>query len=793
MNRTCLILAAACVLSLSVHARAETVRTVKLLHFSNLEGEFASLGCGREQESSVDFSNFLYLLDRERASGDTLVLSAGNTLADSPFLDFMMSQGESGMATVSSMLTRTGAEAFVPGLGEFSIPYRMFLEFLPELEAGGVSFRSQNITCEGKSAGCRILTSNPSRVVELDGLRIGIIPVVGDGIAKVVHPDNLKGISIAEPAAVATEQAVRLRKEEKADIVVAVVNLELERGSTRETMEFIRQVHEIDVVLAGGLMRTDEQLPIVRSANTGSGKLLLAGSPRAPFRLGIVTIQVEKKGTGWRIEDSAASVKRVGPFRRDNEVASILSLAVSEFCSLTTRILGSGTIEPEMKRPEFVQYVMEIMRRRMRCDLAILSSDSIKLGKDIVMTGPVVSGLLRRAFARHEVVTLSASGTDLRNYLNSFFSASASGWIDELFLIGAVREPNGTIKVNGRPLNVRRRYSIATSDYLASGGRKYLKTLLAAPLTRWETSHYFLQELVHGFFDRGIEWENQEERSISLDRNFGPLWLRPLWDLSLSLNGSFTNKAVLNSADYAESQLHQSEILGFNGDGQLYLTMNTRDHKFEEFLRLQYGMTRIGEGDLAETQDLITEEVSYAWASLRNLYGKGKVYVPVPIVKGKLETEFTSGPAPEGQKDEYHHLELTGVIGLEWQFNQKANAGIAYGIRSEVLAPDDTGREGLDAGIQVYYNINTLPLYRWNAVSGITLDSRFELFYSDWGGDNIVKGTGSAKLTATLLGPLSFSAGLDVFLFSSSGNGLAYALDTTVGLNLSWDAGFQRF
>ena len=770
---------------------SDSLRTIKIIHFSDLDGEFASLSCRATEGVAPDFSHFLYLLERERKTCDSIVVSSGNTLADSTFLDFILSQGTSGIATLTKMLRATGAVTFVPGFGEFAIPYRMFLEFLPEFAAGGVPYRAANVTCAEESPACNLLAEHAVSVQELDGLRIAIIPVVGSQVGEVVNPENIKDLSLEVASETVSRLARDLRTRGEADLVIAVVNLETERGGTSRTMDFMGGVEGVDLVLAGGLVRSGESLPVLRSAHSGEKKMLLAGSPRAPAQLGVVTVQVAQKGNAWRIESAKADVRRVGPFRRHTAVAEMLELARSEYCALAGRTLGTGRIEPPMSVPQFTDYVMEVVRRQMATDLAIISYDSIKLGTDEILSGPVVGDTVRKAFARHEIVVLSVSGGDLKKRLSGYLSA-ASGPGQELAVLGAAKSADGSLTINGRPINVKRRYTISTSDFLASGGRGHLKALLAAPHTRSRRSTYFLQEIAHRHFERDQAFAEGEPRVIGRDRNFRSLWLRPLWDLGLSLAASYDNKTVDNpNAGHSDSQLNQTELTGFKGDGQLLLTMSTRDHKFVEFLRLQYGMTQLGSAGYVETQDLITEELSYAWVSLRNLYGKGKAYVPVPMIKGKLETEFSTGAVGTPSTTAYHHLEVTGVVGVEWQFGDKANAGVAYGLRSELLADDELG--GLNNGLQLYYNINTLPLYRWGAGSGLTLDSRFELFYSDWGDENTIKGIGSAKFTATLVGPLSLTAGLDFYMLRNETNGFGYALDTTIGLSLAYDTAFQSY
>lgn len=762
---------------------AKDVQTVKLLHFGDLNGGFADLACNRSERGTVDFSNFLFLLDREKRGGHYLVLSPGNVLGDEPYFDFLLNQGESGIATIAQFLERTEAEVFVPGVNEFAIPYRMFMEFLPDFVGLGVPFTAANISCPETPAACGLQPEGGPRIVERGGVRIGLIPLSGPLIAGVVHPDNVSGLQFDDAAQSATRLAHQLRTQEKVDLVIAVVNLEVAEGPASETISFIAKVKGVDIVIAGGLAG-DDGLPSLESAWTGDGSVLLLGSPAAPDRLGVVTLKLERQGRRWVMDRADAAIRKTGSFRKVDEVAAVLSQGISEFCSLAARVLGTGRVEPEMDWATFTAYVMEIMRREMATDLVVLSADSIKLDREEKLEGPVRVERTYKAFAKHEVMVLKVLGKDVALFVN-FFLDNPGRYATNVFLRGAARGPNKTIKINNRPINPARWYSIATTDFLASGGKGYLKMLLASANTRKASSGYFVREMVQRFFERDRFVRKGEAPVISLKHNFESLWDLPLWEFMSRLDAGFSNISITNPGDYAETQLSRSEFTGITGDGQLTVAMTTRNHVASEFLKIQYAMAAAGEEqDLGETKDLVTNELTYSWTALRNRTYPPRVYLPSPVAKGKVETEFS-----KPDENDHHHLELTGVAGIQWLFGTKASAGVAYGVRTEALDPSGQWHKG----VEVYYRIVSLPLYTYADARAITLESRFDLFYSDWTSDDIVKGTGSAKLSAPLIRPLSFTVGVDAFLYRAGAGDVSFSVDTMVGLGIVYDAALQLF
>jgi len=685
----------------------------------------------------------------------------------------------------------------------------MFLEFLPDFHAAGCRYRAANVEV-GPDEAALTLAGSPVLEREYDGVKVAVLPLLGPAISGVVQPANISGVKIANPVETTNKLAANARSS-GASLVVALVNLEATPGGTGETIDYTRQLKGVDIVVAGGLADDGQTEPVIRSARIGPEQTLLVGTPRAPESCGVVTIQLVQSRQRWKVDSIEASNRTVSSFRRNEEVAEMLTQATSEFCSLGARFLGTGRMDPPMSRGEFLSYVLEIVRREWRADLSILSLDSLRGEQSMQIAGPVTAGFLARILSRHEVVTLSVLGQDLAKFVSSYYGPSSADLRGSLVLAGARRLADGSIEINERPIHAKRRYTIATSDFLASGGRAYLAPLLAASATRVKPTRFFLREMVHRYFDKDQFAQFATDGRISGKGNFPLLWDRPLWEFSLTANGGISNVSIGNPGDYAETQLtSRSPNTGIKGDGQFLAVMSTRDHKVSEFLKAQYGMVRIGDEEFNETQDLVTEEFQYSWTGWRNRKGKGRFWIPAPLVRGKLETEFS--PAPEVfQKDDdgspvvdesgsnvrayepYHHLEVTGVAGFEWLFGSKASAGLGYGLRSELLATSGSSADGLHAGVELYYQINKFPLHSWGSTGSLAIDSRFELFYADWSDDRTLKSSGSTKLIASLVGPLSFTLGFDFFLYRSGETGLAYAFDTMAGLSFSYDAAIQQF
>ena len=627
----------------AAHAAPESV-TIQVVHFGNLDGAFTEVSCRPGGRGRVTFANLLQELSEVGNKGHTLVLSSGNVLGDAPFFDYLFRQGESGMASLADMLRISKVELLVPGLSEFLVPYRMFLEFLPDFDAGGCRYRAANVQAEAGTAAAT-LTNDALLVREFEGIKVAVIPILGPAISGGVQPGNIAGFTTSNPVATTNELAAQVRQR-GATLVVALTNLEATSGETGETIAYARRLEGVDIVVAGGLTSSGEADPVIRSARVGPGQVLLVGTPRAPAGFGVVTVQMQQAGTSWKVASIDAASRTVSSFRRNEEVAALLTQATSEFCSLGSRFLGTGRVDPPMSRGEFLAYVLEIVRRELRTDLSALSQDTLRGDNAMRVEGPVTAGFLARVFSRHEVVVLSVLGKDLGRFITSYYTSTDAALRQELVLAGAKRLPDGTVEVNERPLHPKRRYTVATSDFLASGGKSYLASLVSSSATEVQPTRFFLREMVHRYFGRDRFAQFESDDRICQESNFPLLWDRPLWEFNLTANGGVSNVSIDNPGSYAETQLtSRSPNTGVKGDGQFLAIMSTRDHKVSEFLKARYGMVRIGEGDFNETQDLVTQELQYSWTAWRNRRGKDRFWIPAPLARGSSGTFSSTPPA----------------------------------------------------------------------------------------------------------------------------------------------------
>ena len=137
---------------------------------------------------------------------------------------------------------------------------------------------------------------------------------------------------------------------------------------------------------------------------------------------------------------------------------------------------------------------------------------------------------------------------------------------------------------------------------------------------------------------------------------------------------------------------------------------------------------------------------------------------------------------------EYHHLEVTGTIGLRFPLYPTLEAKIGFGGRDEVLDEDSEPTYGIDLG----YLLKRTNLF---AILGspVQMESELGVFFGDVGRDNTMKGTWTNRLYFALMGPIYFNVTHELFVYRFSERGYGWASDLTFGLSYNARTTVQSF
>ncbi len=771
-------------------AGAAEDRSFQILAVGELSGAMVPMRCAKEPGAATTYAHLAARLAASRDAAPTLTVLSGGLLGDDPFSRYLATRGAAATHRLDDLLAYAALDAAVPGTGEFSLPGGHSVPLLSQLSEGAVPYGALNIECPATDAPlCRALLRRGVRIHTVAGLRIAVLGLIGPGTVASADPRNMDHAAILDPAKTATEAAARLRATGEADLIVALLNVDTEADAPAGAVAFARAAAGVDLVVAG-LGRNLNGRAGLDLIRFDGGRRFLVGVAPGVDPLTRIRVHVTARENGQGIGAIEVERLQTGSETPIPEASHLLSQTVSEFCAVSMRPLRAGRLAAPMNAWQLLRYAMEIARRELGADLTVFTTDTLWADPDERLEGAITAEDLSRMFSLSELAVLEVKGAALKGLLLASVHDGDGPSPKGLEVLGARVEGPDTarkITINGRLLDEGRWYRLATTRSLALGGRGALAGVLPTARLASRSETIFLRELVRRFLDRDRPLRLGGNPPIRPEEEFRDLWELPRWDLSGAATFTFNQIHIdkAETATYEDPQLNRAELLGVNGDIQTRAVLSNRIMLWNSLLQLQYGESSSGGGDLQETRDLITLESAWSWTWLRNRYTRGQAWIPVPMIKGKLESEFT--PAAGAPR---HHLEGTATVGPQWLFTDYASLFFGYGLRNELTDPGDPVHQGLEFG----YAITRVPLLRGKTGTPIIeLESRFELFWSDLGARDKLKGLGSAALYIALLDWLRFTVSMNAFVYKEQGSGAAWALDNAAGLSLLGGFSVQNY
>jgi 2',3'-cyclic-nucleotide 2'-phosphodiesterase (5'-nucleotidase family) len=349
--------------------------------------------------------------------------------------------------------------------------------------------------------------SRPYVIVERDGVRLGVIGIIGQDARSVALPSGITGLEFPDPIPIVRELVALLKPQ--VDLVVVLAHqgktgpmqtdAEARPEVQRDFDEDIRlcgAVPGIDVFIGGHAHRGIEQ-PYVHP-DTGTRIVQTYGYGT---RLGYLRLQLDHQGRiarhhgellkVWsdRLEPDPVIVAKLEPYRK--QVAPLIGEVVGH---ASARLVRDYRAESSLGA-----FVTDVMRARSGAEIAITNAGGLRadLPEGAVTKGDVLDAL---PFV-NSLVTLELRGAQIRELLEQGLTLERG-----MVQVSGLRarydpvRPAGArlleVSVGGAPLEPARVYRVATNSFLAQGGDLYTTFLQGRVI---DDSGTLLSELVMDF------------------------------------------------------------------------------------------------------------------------------------------------------------------------------------------------------------------------------------------------------------------------------------------------------
>ncbi|MDA0747101.1 MAG: bifunctional UDP-sugar hydrolase/5'-nucleotidase, partial [bacterium] len=329
--------------------------TVRILHSNDLYGQ---LGGQHEGDQLLGgMAARVYLIRTIQETGPTLVLNGGDAIGPAT-----LSAWDKGKTVIAAM-KRAGYTAMTLGNHEFDYGLE---ELNKRHEEAGFPFLVANMVGKGG-------TETPTTgylLVDLEGVKVGIVGLVSQDIATQVNPKHVENLTFTDPAE-AGQKAVQALREQGADYLIALVHMR-----EQEVLALVQKLDGVDLVVAGGFRgaeRTREMRSLIRMANG----MHIVSTPRYGLYLGQVAVRfVKGKDGGYRAVRTDADLIPVDEdVETDPETTGIVSELEEAYTRATAKTLGG--IEGETLDAQ-AELVATLIRTHTKTEVGIINRGTFR-------------------------------------------------------------------------------------------------------------------------------------------------------------------------------------------------------------------------------------------------------------------------------------------------------------------------------------------------------------------------------------------------------------------------------
>lgn len=412
------------------------------------------------------FGKLATLVNQYRDSDhQVLLLDAGDTFHGIPFAT--VPQG----ASMVSLMNAVGYDAMTAGNHDFNYGQDRLVALdgltdFPILAA--------NVY---KADGSRLLDAYT--LVEMDGFTVGIFGLATPETLFKTHPNNVTGLTFANPVSEAA--AIVEELSEVADVIIAIGHL----GIDEETEYSARSVAVATEVDGLHVFIDGHSHDLLEDGMMAGDTLIVSagyhGSHMGIVELSIVDGQVTEKMAG------VIAVSGDEALEEDAQVAEIYTLQQAELEEMLAVPLGTTAVKLEGER-DFVRtgetnlgnLIADVLKDASGADIAFTNGGGIRasIKAGVITRGDVVTAFPFGNNIEVKEVTGAVVKEILEHGTRAYPEASGgfphvAGMSYQIDLSRSVGDRVVNLMVNGEPINLEGSYQLATNDFLAAGGDDY--------------------------------------------------------------------------------------------------------------------------------------------------------------------------------------------------------------------------------------------------------------------------------------------------------------------------------
>ncbi|WP_372634408.1 5'-nucleotidase C-terminal domain-containing protein [Cohnella sp.] len=432
---------------------------LQIVHFNDVHSRVEESG------TSIGYAKIAALIQQlKEANPNTLVLDAGDTFHGQTVANLV--KGES----IVQILDILEIDAMVTGNHDYNYGYERLTELAQQ---ASFPVLAANVY---RADGTRLL--EPYTIKTVGDFKVAIFGLATPETLFKTHPNNVKGLTFADPVEEAKKMVEELRG--KADVLIALTHLGLDESSKETSRQVAEQVSGIDLIVDGHSHTVLEQ-------GLKAGDALIVQAGEYGTHLGVVELTIDDSK---KIVDRQARLiakAAADEVKGETKILDIIYKIKEDQLPVLSEVVGSTKVDLQGER-EFVRtsetnlgnLIADAMLAESGADVALTNGGGIRasIPAGDITVGQVITVL---PFGNY-IQTKRVKGSDLIAALElgvGSYPESLGGFphVAGMKISFDETKPQGqrvqSVIVNGKPLDNNATYLLATNDFMAAGGDNY--------------------------------------------------------------------------------------------------------------------------------------------------------------------------------------------------------------------------------------------------------------------------------------------------------------------------------
>ncbi|MFQ3198439.1 MAG: 5'-nucleotidase/UDP-sugar diphosphatase [Paraglaciecola sp.] len=309
-----------------------------------------------------------------------------------------------------------------------------------------------------------------SIIVEQRGIKIGMMSVI-DKTA--ITDYSLKNIVVLDPQKAIEKNATELRQQ-GADLIVLLYST---------NFIFIDQLLDDKIINMSFTTSLDSATLASETKPTHPNAVMVTKSGQVAIMHTTKTEQQTQTSTSWQTVELSKYAKDPAIRNQVDEYSARLNRLMDEHAGVVTKYFTTLRSSVRTEQNAFANMLTDTLREFSHADIALINGGAIRGNKQYLLGQQLTHRDIAQELPfRSRVALLNISGAQLIEALENGFSMieTIRGRFPHVSGMEVTYDPHAPVNkrvksvlINGQPLENKRIYKLATSDYLSSGGDGY--------------------------------------------------------------------------------------------------------------------------------------------------------------------------------------------------------------------------------------------------------------------------------------------------------------------------------